>query len=71
MNLRAAAQNLDLCAAINRLQLHNDPVELALLSDEQFYSYLNACGNDENAKRIICQTVNRPFPGDEYAARNA
>jgi hypothetical protein len=63
--------NADLCAAINRLLLHNDPVELALLTDEQFALYLDACGKDEHDKRIICQTANRPFPGDDYAARNA
>jgi len=71
MTLHSAVQNLDLCSAINRLCLHNDPVELALLTEEQFALYLKTCGHDDHAKRIICQAANRPFPGDEHATRTA
>lgn len=61
MTLRSAVQSADLCATINRLVIHNDPVELALLSDEQYADYLQLL-NDEEAKRAICEAINRPDP---------
>ena len=66
MTLRAAAQNLDLCSAINRLLIHDDPVELRLLTDEQFRTYLNTLPPD--MQREICQAINRQPPGENDGA---
>lgn len=68
--MRAALLNLDLTSAINRLVLHNDPVELALLTDEQYATYLQALGDNQEAKRVIANIINRPIPGDDHAARS-
>lgn len=69
MTLRSAATNLDLCAAINRLIIHNDPIELMLLTDEQYATYLDHFGNNEEAKRVVANAINRPIPGDSHASR--
>lgn len=67
--LPAAISNLDLCAAINRLCIHNDPVELTLLTEEQFSVYLNTLPPQMRAD--ICQTINRHPAGETSAAPQA
>lgn len=70
MKLRSAASALDLCSAMNRLAIHNDPVELALLTDEQFAIYLNSLGDDHESRRVIANAINRPIPDEDHAARS-
>ena len=61
MTLAHALSALDLTSAVNRLCLHNDPVELALLTDEQFAVYVGTL--DAETREIISQIVKRPMPG--------
>ena len=71
MTLRHAVQNLDLCSAINRLCLHNDPVELALLTEAQFATYLESFANNDETCRAICEAINRPDPRSSRAQQPA
>jgi hypothetical protein len=69
MNLRQAVSTADFNAAMNRLALHGNPVELEHLTDEQYATYLASFGEDQAAKRVIANTINRPIPGEDAAHR--
>jgi streptomycin 6-kinase len=69
MNLRQAVTVSDFNAAMNRLALHGNPVELEHLTDEQYTTYLATFGEDQAAKRVIANAINRPIPGEDSAHR--
>jgi hypothetical protein len=62
MSLRDVVEMLDLGTAINRLGIHGDVAELALLTDRQFTLYLQSLGDNEDVKAAIISEANRPAP---------